>query len=240
MGYIVSKDLILASCNAKIRSLLKFLLIQFPISYCVCMIVCSLSVSHIHVPVIWVCDFFLSLICLKSLTFHSITLQRNWCKTITSNICLQLATCNESEITSGFRQLVQTIMTYICALMELRVEEQTLAKFYRALTHKIYDLLDKVRFNFLEIFPSPISLRICDLLTFVFVFALLTQRFLFILFSNADHAFVGQFKKLCIKWWFLSPVFYRHLRIIYFNLKIIYFNLKLILSFILLLEWYSE
>ena len=134
-----------------------------------------------------------------------------------------MATCNESEITSGFRQLVQTIMTYICALIELRVEEQTLAKFYRALTHKIYDLLDKVRFNFLEIFLSPISLRICDLLTFVFVFALLTQRFLFILFSNADHTFVGQFNKLCIKWWFLSKVFYRHLRIIYFNLKIIYF-----------------
>ena len=84
-----------------------------------------------------------------------------------------MATCNESEITSGFRQLVQTIMTYICALMELRVEEQTLAKFYRALTHKIYDLLDKVRFNFLEILLlSPISLRISDLFTFVLVFAL--------------------------------------------------------------------
>lgn len=62
-----------------------------------------------------------------------------------------MAACEEGEITSGFHHLVQTIMTYICALIELRVEDQTLAKFYRALTHKIYDLLDKVRLYSLNI-----------------------------------------------------------------------------------------
>lgn len=67
------------------------------------------------------------------------------------NLIFQLAACKEGEITSGFHYLVQTIMTYICALMELRVEDQTLAKFYRALTHKIYDLLDKVRLYSLNI-----------------------------------------------------------------------------------------
>lgn len=66
-------------------------------------------------------------------------------------LIFQLAACEEGEITSGFHHLVQTIMTYICALIELRVEDQTVAKFYRALTHKIYDLLDKVRLYSLNI-----------------------------------------------------------------------------------------
>lgn len=75
----------------------------------------------------------------------------NILKTLYFNLIFQLATCEEGEITSGFHHLVQTIMTYICALIELRVEDQTLAKFYRALTHKIYDLLDKVRLYSLNI-----------------------------------------------------------------------------------------
>lgn len=81
-------------------------------------------------------------------------------KNLVYGLLFQLAACEEGEITSGFHHLVQTIMTYICALMELRVEDQTLAKFYRALTHKIYDLLDKVRLysNHIVIFTLLLSL----------------------------------------------------------------------------------
>uniref|UniRef100_K1R8X6 HEAT repeat-containing protein 1 n=1 Tax=Magallana gigas TaxID=29159 RepID=K1R8X6_MAGGI len=79
---------------------------------------------------------------LRHFKYRTIRLLLSWCTS--STLLQQLAACKEGEITSGFHYLVQTIMTYICALMELRVEDQTLAKFYRALTHKIYDLLDKV------------------------------------------------------------------------------------------------
>ncbi|XP_034311475.2 HEAT repeat-containing protein 1 [Magallana gigas] len=79
---------------------------------------------------------------LRHFKYRTIRLLLSWCTS--STLLQQLAACEEGEITSGFHHLVQTIMTYICALIELRVEDQTLAKFYRALTHKIYDLLDKV------------------------------------------------------------------------------------------------
>ncbi|XP_056020027.1 HEAT repeat-containing protein 1-like isoform X2 [Ostrea edulis] len=79
---------------------------------------------------------------LRHFKYRTVKLLLSWC--VSSTLVQQLSACEEDEITSGFHHLVQTIMTYICRLTELKLEDHTLAKFYRALSHKIYDLLDKV------------------------------------------------------------------------------------------------
>ncbi|XP_062578566.1 HEAT repeat-containing protein 1-like [Saccostrea cucullata] len=91
---------------------------------------------------------------LRHFKFRTVKLLLSWC--VSPTLVHQLSACEEGEITSGFHHLIQTILTYICSLMELKSEDQTLAKFYRALTHKMYDLLDKV----VGLLPEKMLLRV--------------------------------------------------------------------------------